>query len=100
MAEAMSIKVSSKELKKTAGSIRTHNDHLNGYLVDIKDRIIRLQWKSDASDVIVKKIEKMQNHFDEYKRVIESYAKFLDDAADQYETTEETATANASYFRE
>jgi hypothetical protein len=41
----------------------------------------------------------MKPRFEEYKTVVESYAKFLDTTAQSYETTEQTAQSNAAQFK-
>jgi len=41
----------------------------------------------------------MKPRFDEYKAVIESYAKFLTNTAQSYETTEGVIEGNAGQFK-
>lgn len=41
----------------------------------------------------------MQKYFTTYKQVIDSYADFLDAAADQYEHVEGTLNQNAAQFK-
>lgn len=100
------ITISTEELKATATKLRTHNDTLDGYLKGIADKVAKLEnyWNANgigegASDVIRQKMKGMEKHFTDFYEVIKAYAKFLDDAALQYETTETTAKTNASQFR-
>lgn len=101
MADAMSINVSTQELRDTAAKIRNRKETLKAKLEDIKQKMNNLKqtWTSEASEEIVSKMNGMQSRFDQYDAVIESYAKFLVSAAEQYETTETTAKTNASQFQ-
>lgn len=101
MADAMSINVSTDELRGTATKIRTRKGALKARLEDIKKLMNDLgnTWKSEASEEIIRKMNGMQGKFNEYDSIVENYAKFLVDAADLYETTETTAKTNASAFQ-
>lgn len=91
------ITITFEDLKTKTQKIRNHNETLNNTLLQIKSTINNLEaeWTSDASDTIRTKITGMQPKFDSYKEVIESYAKFLDNALAQYESTEATLNSNA-----
>ena len=58
-------------------------------------------WQSDAAEDIRAAMNALKPRFDEYKGVVESYAKFLDTTALTYESTETSiqANANASTFK-
>lgn len=101
MADAMSINVSTQELRDTATKIRNRKTTLQAKLADIKQKMNNLKqnWSSEAAEEIVMKMNGMQGQFDKYDEVVESYAKFLVSAAEQYETTETTAKTNASAFQ-
>ena len=92
------IKITFAEVRNKTQKIRNHNETLDGKLQQIKSIINALgsEWTSDTSDTIRSKITGMQPRFDSYKEVIESYAKFLDNTVEQYETTEGTLQSNAS----
>lgn len=92
------IKITFAEVRNKTQQIRTHNDTLTDTLVQIKNIINALEseWTSDTSDTIRSKINGMQSKFDTYRAVIESYAKFLDNTAEQYETMEGTLQSNAA----
>lgn len=92
------IKITFSEVRTKTQQIRTHNDKLSETLQQIKSIINALEseWTSDTSDTIRAKITGMQPKFDSYKEVIESYAKFLDNTVEQYETTESTLQSNAA----
>ena len=92
------VKITFQEVRAKAAQLRSYNDTLTNTLVTIKNAInsLEAQWTSDTSDTIRAKITAMQPKFDSYKEVIESYAKFLDNTAAQYEATESTLNTNAS----
>lgn len=92
------IKITFSEVRAKTQQIRKHNQSLDDALKNIKSTINALEadWTSDTSDTIRAKITAMQPKFDSYREVIESYAKFLDNTVEQYETTEGTLQSNAS----
>lgn len=94
------IKITFGEVRTKAGQIRTCNENLSDYLNQIKNNITNLEaeWTSDTSDTIRGKITGMQAKFEDYKTIIESYAKFLESTVQTYEETESTLNANASKF--
>lgn len=98
---AESIKVSTQVLKDTAQDVRIKNTNLDDKLKEINKAMNQLEqsWKSEAGSEIRNKMNALQPRFEEYKNVIESYAKFLDKTAQDYETTEATVKSNASQFR-
>jgi len=100
---AEGIKISTQEVRSTAGRIRTQNTVLNEQLVEIQNHMKGLQtaWQSQAGDAIRTKFEAVAaKYFDQYYQIVESYAKFLELAvADSYETTEAKITSNADAFR-
>lgn len=94
------IKITYEQLERKTGTIRDHNDNLLIILENIRNTISNLdtQWTSDTSDTIRGKIEGMQSKFNNYHEVIESYAAFLDEARQLYETTEQSSNADALKF--
>lgn len=92
------IKITFQEVRDNTQKIRTYNDALTDTLVEIKKTIndLEAQWTSDTSDTIRMKISGMQPRFDQYKEIIESYAKFLDNTVAQYESTETALNSNAA----
>jgi WXG100 family type VII secretion target len=92
------IKITFEEVRAKATEIRGYNDTLTTTLENIKNAInaLEAEWTSDTSDTIRAKITGMQPKFDSYKEVIESYAQFLNNTADEYEQAETTLNQNAS----
>ena len=98
---ADSIKVSTQVLVDTAQKIRDINGTLDSKLLEINKKMndLELSYRSDASTEIRANMNALKPRFEEYRAVIESYAKFLDRAAQSYETTEEVIKNNASQFK-
>lgn len=101
MADAMSINVSTQELKDTAAEIGRRKDTLRNQLNEINKKMNDLEqtWTSEASTEIRGKMNGMKGRFDEYDKVVDKYAEFLERAAEMYEETELTAKKNASAFQ-
>ena len=95
------IQVTTQVLTETAGKIRGINANMDGKLADINAKMDGLEstWQSSASTDIRAAMNAMKPRFEEYKNVVESYAKFLDATAQAYEVTETTAQSNASAFK-
>ena len=95
------IKITMGEVTKTAGTIRSLNNSLGSKLDDIRKAMDALQstWQSDASETIRNKFRNLAPRFGEYKDVIESYAKFLDETVKSYQSTESSINTSASSFQ-
>lgn len=98
---ADSIQISTQVLMDTAEKVRTINATLDGKLADINKSMNDLEatWKSDAANDIRAAMNAMKPRFEEYKNVVESYAKFLVNTAQNYESTESAIQTNASAFK-
>lgn len=95
------IKISFAEVSSTAGTIRNLNQNLDTELQSIRKEISDLSstWVSDSSETIVGKINAMVPKFENYKQIVDSYAKFLDSVVTNYNQTEAAINNNASAFR-
>lgn len=95
------ILVTTQVLSDTAKDIRTINGELDSKLADINKEMNSLQntWKSDAANDIRAAMNALKPKFEQYKNVVESYAKFLDATVQNYESTESTIQNNASAFK-
>lgn len=98
---ADSIKISTQVLVDTAGKVRSINDALDQKLADINKNMNDLEatWKSDAATDIRAAMNALKPRFEEYKAVVESYAKFLVNTAQSYESTESSIQSNANQFK-
>jgi WXG100 family type VII secretion target len=95
------IKISLGEVSKTAGTIRTLNSQLDLKLAEIKKQMNGLAqtWQSDASNTIREKFNALAPRFDEYRSIVDSYSKFLDNTVQSYDSAETTVNNNASSFK-
>lgn len=95
------IKITLNEVSATAGTIRSLNQQLTAKLEEIKAQMDGLAstWQSDASDTIRSKFSGLQPRFEEYREVVENYARFLDSTVQAYETAESNINNNASMFK-
>ena len=95
------IQISTQVLLETADKVRTINNTLDTKLADINKNMNDLEatWKSDAATDIRAAMNALKPRFEEYKNVVESYAKFLATTAQSYETTESAIQNNASAFK-
>lgn len=98
---ADSIRVSTQVLTDTAAKVRNINTNLDTKLADINKAMNDLEdtWKSDAASDIRAAMNALKPKFEEYKAVVESYAKFLVNTAQNYETTEGVVQSNANAFK-
>ncbi|WP_079506402.1 pore-forming ESAT-6 family protein [Mesobacillus jeotgali] len=95
------IKISLGEVSKTAGQIRNLNQQLSTRLEEIKKDMNALasSWNSDASNTIRGNFNSLAPRFEEYRQVVDSYAKFLDNTVTNYNTAETAINNNASSFK-
>lgn len=98
---ADSIQISTQVLLDTADKVRTINGTLDEKLAEINKNMNDLEatWKSDAASDIRAAMNALKPRFEEYKNVVESYAKFLTTTAQNYENTESAIQTNASAFK-
>ncbi len=98
---ADSIKISTQVLMDTAEKVRNCNKSMDEKLADINKNMNDLEatWKSDAANDIRSAMNALKPRFEEYKNVIESYAKFLVNTAQSYESTESAVQTNANAFK-
>jgi len=98
---ADSIRISTQVLVDTAEKVRSINKSLDDKLADINKSMNDLEatWKSDAASDIRAAMNALKPRFEEYKNVVESYAKFLVNTAQSYETTEGAIQSNANQFK-
>lgn len=98
---ADSITVSTQVLVDTAKKVRDCNTKMDSQLTDINKAMNDLQstWKSDAAEDIRAAMNALKPKFEEYKSVVESYAAFLDKAAQSFEDTEQSVQTYAGQFK-
>lgn len=101
MATIEGINIDLDAVNAAATTIRNLNTNLTMNLTNVRNEINNLSstWQSDAGDTIQTKINGMQAHFDDYQKVIEAYAKFLEKAVEDYRSMETGINSNASSFQ-
>lgn len=83
-----------------AGTVDSRNTKLLENLHEIQRQIKSLEgeWESDSAVEIRSKIQGMEPRFEQYHDVVDNYAKFLRNTANEYKATEQTNTRNAEQF--
>lgn len=89
------------DVTKTAGFIRTQNEQLTSCLQEINGYMNQLSsdWQSPAGEKIRMRFHSMLPVFDNYKSIVETYAKFLDQTVTTYQSMEAQLNANAESFQ-
>ena len=95
-----SINVSASVLTETANKIRSINNSLDSSLANINKSMNDLEatWKSSAASEIRSSMNALKPRFEEYKGIVETYAKFLVNTANKYEDTDIDIKKEASLF--
>ena len=98
---AEGINISLAEVTSTATSIRSINLILEDRLNQIKTQMNNLAstWQSDAANTIIGNFNSLAPKFENYKTVVDSYAKFLDATVTAYDSAETAINSNASAFK-
>ena len=92
--------ITMEKLSNARGNIRQTNQRLNQCLQEINTVMNQLSmyWNSPASLALKTRFQNMLPVFDNYKSVVESYAVFLDQTVEVYNTLEHTLQNNADKF--
>ncbi len=95
------IKISTQDLSNLAAEIGRINLDMDSKLSDINKKMNDLEvfYKSDAAMEIRANMNALRPRFEEYKRVVESYAEYLRKSAEKYRNIEIVLTNNASAFK-
>jgi len=77
-------------LRATASNIDTIKDNIKGKLDNINAEIERMKpnWDSSSAETFIAKFKEMKGKFEGYYEVIMQYSKFLRDAAETYEKSD------------
>ncbi len=92
------LKISLAEVTECASKIRNFNQMMYEQLSLMKKDIndTNASWISDAGEAIRNRFNQFSTRFETQKEQIDSYAKFLDQTVDHYNTLESTIHSNAS----
>lgn len=85
------IKVNSAVMREKASSFKTIATSVRNYTDDMLTEIEGLKafWEGDAAEATVAEFKKQKAVFDEIIKTIENYGSFLDNAAAEYDKTEQ-----------
>ena len=94
------LQITLAQVTQTAASIRSQNQQLNSCLQEIGTSMNQLAayWQSPASEKIRSRFHGMLPVFDNYRSIVESYAKFLDQTVSTYQSMEAQLNASAEGF--
>lgn len=94
------LQITLAQVTQTAASIRSQNQQLNSCLQEIGTSMNQLAayWQSPASEKIRSRFHGMLSVFDNYRSIVESYAKFLDQTVSTYQSMEAQLNASAEGF--
>ena len=84
-----------------ADGIDNKNKEMRQTLDEIQKKINSLKgdWESNSAETIRQKITGMTPRFESYQQVVNSYVKFIRNAAIQSKNLEGTINSNASQFK-
>lgn len=89
MAE-LKIQVSPTTLRSKASELRNNANNIQSLTEEMSQEInsLRAYWEGSAAETYVSKFEGLRDDFKERYDVINTYAKFLDEAASSFEAAE------------
>lgn len=101
MADNGQIIINYGKFEDHAKGIENKNNDMRRTLDDIQARIKSLEgdWESNSAVTIRQKITNMSSRFESYQQVVNSYVKFIRNAAAQSKGLETTIDSNASQFK-
>ena len=101
MADNGQIIINYGKFNEHADGIDNKNKEMRKTLDDIQAKINSLQgdWESNSAATIRQKITAMSARFESYQQVVNSYVKFIRNAAAQTKNMESTLDSNAGQFK-
>lgn len=101
MADNGQIIINYGKFDEHASNIDKKNKDMRATLDDIQRKINSLKggWESNSAETIREKITNMTGRFESYQQVVDSYVKFIRNAAAQSRNMESTINSNASQFK-
>lgn len=94
------INITLDQVSNTAATIKSLNTELDSRLEYIRGEMNALEasWQSEAASTIRSNFTKSAEKFSEYKKIIDSYAIFLEKTVEVYTQTETSINKNANAF--
>lgn len=95
------IQITLAQVSNTAQEVRRMNSQMEQQLQQMRTHMNQLAstWQSPAAETIRAKFNGMTPIFDNYRDIVESYAKFLDQTVMSYESVEQAIAQNAASFQ-
>ena len=89
-----------EKLNVASGNIRNTNQRLNQCLKEINTVMnqLSLYWNSPASLALKTRFQNMLPVFENYEKIVDSYAIFLDQTVEVYHTLEQSLQQHADSF--
>lgn len=86
------IKVNSTSMRTKANTFNAIARDINGFTTEMSSEINRLRsfWTGDAGETLANKFNALKDDFENIVDTINSYARFLNEAADAYDEAENT----------
>lgn len=93
--------ITMSDISGCASSMRTQNTSMRLNLDEIHTIMNQLAtyWQSPAAETLRARFQAMLPVFDNYKIIIDHYAKFLDQTVETYQTMEQKLNAHAESFQ-
>lgn len=94
------IQVTPELLQGKATEVRSLKSNHDETMAKLKNLIMALneQWKGEAQDAFVAKFESMQSTFTNFSEMLEGYAKLMDTAAREIQSTDQSLKGTMQSF--
>lgn len=94
------IQVTPELLQGKATEVRSLKSNHDETMAKLKNLIMALneQWKGEAQDAFVAKFESMQSTFTNFSEMLEGYAKLMDTAARELQSTDQSLKGTMQSF--
>lgn len=94
------IQVTPETLRSKAADVRSYKSEHDETMLRLKNLIYALNeiWKGDAQDAFLAKYESMQSTFTNFSELLEGYAKLMDTAATELESTDQSLKTTMNNF--
>ncbi len=94
------IQVTPETLRSKASDVRSYKSQHDEVMAKVKNLVYALNevWKGEAQDAFLTKFESMQPTFTNFSEMLEGYAKLMDTAANELETTDQVLKSTMNNF--
>lgn len=94
------IQVTPETLRSKASDVRSYKSQHDDVMAKVKNLVYALNevWKGEAQDAFLAKFESMQPTFTNFSEMLEGYAKLMDTAANELETTDQSLKSTMNNF--